>query len=99
MVVWSILLYTYYILDFGSESLKVFEDSPLVGNVLVSSDKDKIVNLFKMLINKIEERKKLFTSFGGSYDYYLSHSDKKLPAIVVIINNFEVYSDSYFTNS
>ncbi len=100
MVFSSMYLYTpeelnYYILDFGSESLKVFEDSPLVGNVLVSSDKDKIVNLFKMLINKIEERKKLFTSFGGSYEYYLSHSDEKLPAIVVIINNFEVYADSY----
>ncbi len=96
----SMYLYTpeelnYYVLDFGSESLKVFESCPLVGDVLIGSDKDKIANLFKMLNHNVEERKKLFANYGGSYDYYIHHCEDKLPAIVVIINNFEVFDDSY----
>ena len=102
MIFSSMYLYTpeelnYYVLDFGSETLKVFDSCPLVGDVLLANDKDKIANLFKLLSNKVEERKKLFAPYGGSYEYYMENSDNKLPVIVVIINNFEVYDDSYLT--
>ncbi len=100
MIFSSMYLYTpeelnYYVLDFGSEALRVFQECPLVGDVLVSDDKDKIANLFKMLEQKVEQRKKLFASYGGSYDYYIHSNVGKIPAIVVVINNFEVYDDSY----
>ena len=35
----------YYIIDFGSESLKMFNDYPIVGDILNSSDDEKIKKL------------------------------------------------------
>lgn len=100
MIFSSMYLYTpeelnYYILDFGSETLKVFDECPLVGDVLLANDKDKIINLFKMLTSKIDERKKLFAPYGGNYESYIRNSGNKVPIITVIINNFEVYDDNY----
>lgn len=48
----------FYIIDFGAETLKVFKDAPQVGEVLLATDEEKINNLFKMITNIIEERKK-----------------------------------------
>ena len=85
----------FYILDFGAETLKVFEKAPQVGNVLTSSDNERIENLFKMLNSILEERKKLFTDYNGSYNFYLEHSNKKIPMITVIINNYEAFSEMF----
>ena len=94
----SMLYYTpkevnYYILDFGSESLKVFNKCPIVGDVLLSSDEEKIENLYKMLFSTIEQRKKLFSDFGGDFTTYNQNSKESLPSIVVIINNYEAYQE------
>ena len=94
----SMLYYTpeevnYYILDFGAESLKMFQNAPIVGDVLLSTDDEKIENLYKMLFNVINERKKMFSSYGGDYVNYCKSSGQKLPAIVVIINNYEAYQE------
>ena len=83
----------YYILDFGSEALRMFSKSPIVGDVLTNADEEKIENLFKMLYSTIEQRKKLFVNFGGDYTIYSKQSDKKLPAIVVVINNYETFQE------
>ena len=49
-----------YVLDFASETLRAFDKSPHVGEVLLSYEVEKINNLFKMLYSEIERRKKLF---------------------------------------
>ena len=85
----------FYVIDFGAETLKVFDEAPQVGDVLLSTDKDKITNLFKMLNSMIEERKKLFLDYNGSYDFYINHGGKQLPFIVVVVNNTEAFLDTY----
>lgn len=85
----------FYILDFGAETLKMFEKAPQVGGVLSSVDAEKIENLFKMIISIIEERKKLFADYNGSYNFYIEHSNKKLPMVVVVINNYEAFAETY----
>ena len=85
----------FYILDFGAETLKSFEKAPQVGNVLSSSESEKLENLFKMLVLTLEERKQLFSDYNGSYNFYIEHSNKKLPIIVVMINNYEAFSEMY----
>lgn len=84
----------YYILDFGSESLKMFSDCPIVGDVLTLSDEDKIANLYKMITKTIEDRKKLFAEYNGDYFNYCQNSGSILPSIVVIINNYESYQEN-----
>ena len=85
----------YYLIDFGSGALKVFAKCPLVGDVLTADDEDKISNLFKMLSTTIDERKKLFADFNGDYVTYCRLSGKSVPNIVVIINNYESYQETY----
>lgn len=85
----------YYILDFGSEVLRYFKDSPLVGDIMFVDDSEKIKNLFKMISDTINERKKLFSEYNGNYISYIKESGKTLPNIVVVINNYEAYAESY----
>lgn len=96
----SMLYYTpnelnYYVIDFGSEALKMFDKSPLVGNILNVDDEEKIKNLYKMLSSTMEERKKLFAEYNGDYYTYCKNSGKSVPNIVVVINNFESYQETY----
>ena len=85
----------FYLLDFGAETLRVFKDAPHVGDILLSTDKDKIENLFKMLLSVIEERKNLFVDYNGSYEFYISHGGKQIPQIVIVINNAETFLETY----
>ena len=100
-MVYSSMLYylpselNYYIIDFGSEALRVLKDSPLVGDVLYSDDTDKVSNLYKMILNTIESRKKLFSDYNGDYSNYCKNSGKTVPSIVIIINNYEAYQETY----
>ena len=85
----------FYILDFGAETLTMFRKAPHVGEVILSTDTEKITNLFKMLDQIIEERKKIFVDYNGSYDFYINHGGKQIPMIVVIINNVEAFIETY----
>ena len=85
----------FYILDFGAETLTMFRNAPHVGEVILSNDDEKIANLFKLLEAIIEERKKTFIDYNGSYDFYINHGGKQIPLIVVIINNIEAFTETY----
>ena len=85
----------FYILDFGAETLTMFRNAPHVGEVILSTEKEKIENLFKMISQIIEERKKIFVDYNGSYEFYINHGGKQIPTIVIIINNVEGFLDTY----
>ncbi len=85
----------FYILDFGAETLTMFKNAPHVGEVILSNDAEKIANLFKMVDNTLEERKKMFTDYNGSYDFYINHGGKQIPLMIIIINNVEAFMESY----
>ena len=85
----------FYILDFGAETLRAFANAPQVGDVVLSSEEEKIGNLFKLLLAELEERKNLFVDYNGDYDFYCQHSGKTLPMIITIINNYDSYFESY----
>jgi len=96
----SMLYYTpeevnYYIIDFGTESLKSFKESPIVGDILYLDDEDKISNLYKKISSIIEKRKELFSEYNGDYANYCKNSGKTVPNIVIIINNYESYQETY----
>ena len=83
----------YYIIDYGSESLRLFEKFPQVGDIVFSSEDEKLNNLIKMLKNIISERKKMFSSYGGEYNNYIKNSGNKVPLIGTIINNYDAFSE------
>ena len=85
----------FYILDFGAETLTMFRGAPHVGEVMLSNDAEKIENLFKFLMATIEERKKIFVDYNGSYDFYINHGGRQIPLITVVINNVEAFLETY----
>ena len=85
----------FYILDFGAETLRMFNNAPHVGEVILSTDAEKIANLFKMVNQIIDERKKIFVDYNGSYDFYINHGGKQIPMIVIMINNVEAFLETY----
>lgn len=84
-----------YIMDFGSETLKVFEKAPQTGGIIVSGETEKTVNFFKMLQREVEYRKNLFSEFGGDHASYCKNSGSIVPNIVVLINNYAGFAEQY----
>ena len=84
-----------YILDFGSETLKVFETAPQVGGFMTSADEEMITNLFKMLQAEMNERRSLFSDYGGDYASYYRNSGTVIPNIVVVLNDFSGFAEQY----
>lgn len=95
-----------YIMDFGSETLRMFETAPQVGGVALAGDEEKVINLLKMLSKEVDRRKSLFSNFGGDYTGYCHNSGSTVPNILVMVNNFagfteifEQYLDAFATVS
>lgn len=84
-----------YIMDYGSETLKVFEKAPQVGGVIVSADEEKTINFMKMLRQEIEKRKSLFAEYGGEYTGYCKNSGRIVPNIVVLVNNYSGFCEQF----
>ncbi len=84
----------FYIVDCGTESLKIFNNVPHVGDIATVEEPDKIVGIFDMLYEELERRKDLLSDFGGSYVEYIKNSNEKLPLIVTIINNYEIFCET-----
>ena len=85
----------FYILDFGAETLRMFEKAPQIGGVLNSNDTEKIENLFKLMNGIMEERKRIFADYNGSFNFYNTHSNKRVPLITIIINNYDAFVETY----
>ncbi len=84
-----------YIMDFDSETLKIYRNSPQVGDVVFINEKEKIEKLMKMLLEELEERKRIFQDYNGSYEFFSKHSEKKLPSIVTVLSGYENFKESY----
>ena len=84
-----------YALDFGAGTLKMFNDAPQVGDIVLPSEEEKITNLFRMIETELENRKKLFVNYGGDYQTYCKKSGSTVPYILLFINNYDAFQDSY----
>ena len=84
-----------YLLDFGSESLKIFKESPIIGDVAFSTDSEKISRLFEMLQKEIKERTRILSDYGGDYNLYINTDGNVMPMLLVMINNYEAFSENY----
>ena len=84
-----------YILDFGTEALKMFEEAPQVGGFISSSDSSKIAAFFKLIKGEILYRRKLMSSHVGDYTSFVKNSNEKLPGIVVLLNDYSSFSELY----
>lgn len=83
----------YYIIDYGSETLRKFQNLPHIGGIIYSNEEEKYNNLLKMLKEEIQQRKNLLADYGGEYINYLK-KDHQLPLKVIILNNYDSIYES-----
>lgn len=84
-----------YLLDFGSEALKIFKESPFVGDIVFTNDSEKISRLFEMLQKEIKERIAILSNYNGDYNLYINTNGNIMPMLVIMINNYEAFSENY----
>ena len=84
-----------YALDFGAGTLIMFKDAPQVGDIVLPSEEEKVNNLFRLIDTELERRKQLFINYSGDYQTYCKRSGTTLPYILVFINNYDAFQESY----
>lgn len=77
----------YYIIDYGSEALRKYENLPHVGGIVYAADDERYNNLIKFLQDETKRRKKIFSDYGGEYKNYIKTN--QMPLVVVILNNYD----------
>ena len=84
----------YYIIDYGSETLRKFNKLPHVGGSVYQGEDEKFSNLMKLIKEEIDTRKKLFSDFGGEYKQFSKKFPDKLPLFTVIMNNYDSINEN-----
>lgn len=84
-----------YLLDFGSEALKIFQNAPQVGDVVFINEQEKIERFFEMISEEIKTRKDILSQYNGDYNLYINQTDNSMPMIIIAINNFATISENY----
>ena len=72
-----------------------FAEASHVGDIIHSGEDEKLENLFKYIKSEIDFRRKKFLQFNGSYEDFIAKSEEKIPNIVVVINQFDVFEELY----
>ena len=86
-----------YIIDCASMVLRNFEPLAHVGGVAIASEDEKIINLFKLLYQEIEQRKERLNSVGvSSFAAYREAGFTDLPQIVLMVDNLTALKELYF---
>lgn len=83
----------YYILDYSSRMLKKFEQLPHCGAVLLEDDFPRLDSFFEIINKIVAERKRLFLELGVD-NYTAAKKRKKLPLILVVVDNYSVLGTS-----
>ena len=85
----------FYVVDLISDSLKIFNDAPQMGNILGNGDNDKIEKLFNYLEYEMNNRKNTISMSDGTYLNIVNHGIVNIPNIIVIINGIDIFKDSF----
>jgi len=84
-----------YLVDYGSESLRMYNKFPQVGDIVYAGEDDKLNKLIGLLNEEIISRKKLFADYNGEYKTYLKLSGNKLPLKIIMINNYDSFKENH----
>jgi DNA segregation ATPase FtsK/SpoIIIE-like protein len=89
-----------HILDLGGRSLDVLKELPHVGSLIIPDERgyeERVDQLLRELDNVLEERKRRFGSTGVSslFEYNLRTPADQLPAILVAVDSFSVFIETF----
>lgn len=80
-----------YILDFSSHRLGCYGKLPHVGGFITENDSDRIAKFFMMTDRMMKKRQEELN--GGSYRDYVRAYGRKIPAVVIFIDNYGTFKE------
>lgn len=84
----------FYILDFGNNALLPLKALPHVADYITYDDGEKQQKLWQLLASEMRERKQLMSAaLAQNFDIYNQTADKKLKAILILIDNYDVVKE------
>lgn len=81
----------FYGIDFSSKMLSAFEKAPHCGGVMYEGDYEKISKFFVMIMDMLEERKKILR--GGNFSQYAQVHGMVMPAIMIVVDNMGAFNE------
>ncbi|MCR5768074.1 MAG: type VII secretion protein EssC [Lachnospiraceae bacterium] len=85
----------FYIADFSGRTMTAFAGLPHTGAVCLEGEDDKIETVMSFIREELERRKSILSQKGiGSFRDYLA-VEKDLPMILLIIDNYAAFNESY----
>lgn len=93
-----------YVLDLGGHNLNELEALPHVGSVIIPDEEgyvERVEQLLRVLNETVEARKTIFSTagVGDIYQYNRQHPTQALSAIVVAIDNFVEFRETFGANA
>lgn len=87
----SPLLLKFFVVDLGNSGLAQMRGLPHTADYISIDDNDKLEKLVKLINEEMQERKALLAKANAlNFTMYNTVSEKKIAAIVVIIDNYDV---------
>jgi S-DNA-T family DNA segregation ATPase FtsK/SpoIIIE len=87
---------TIYAMDFGGRSLGYLNALPHVGDVVFEDNEGKIAALADLLQGIIDERKRIFAASNcGSFAGYHAADKLRIPAVLVLLDNYAPFREKY----
>lgn len=84
----------YYVIDFGAETLRMFAKFPQIGEIAFQDKIDRVADIIQYVFDELEKRKELMADYNGSFELYNKSSGKTLPLICLVINAYDVFSET-----
>ena len=84
-----------FALDFGRAGLKAIKDLPNLGAAIDASEISRVDQLMRMLRNYVNERQEVLAKYNSLSDYNAKNPNNLFPEIVVVIDNFAEFKESF----
>lgn len=86
-----------YILDFGGRALSILSDLPHIGAMITSDEDERVERVLRKINDIIDQRQVLFSEVkvNNLDSYNLANPEKRLPAVLVVIDNFSEFKEYY----
>ncbi len=84
-----------YAIDCGRGGLDTLKDLPHLARPIDVSEQSRIERLLRVMANTIEERKTILSNYSGLPAYNTQNPNTILPAILIVIDNYADFKETY----
>lgn len=84
-----------YALDFGRGGLKPIQALPHMGAVIDASEVSRVDQLIRMIRSIVNERQDVLDKYLSMADYNAKNPDHPFPEVVVVIDNFAEFHETF----